>query len=76
MIKSDFCLCENKGADHLRSTVIAKLISAFVFATQIIQFLLYRSRTIVVDFCHRFTDINMSDLPVTIGQVHPFHSYV
>ena len=35
----DFCLCENKDADQLRST--AKLISAFVFATLIVQFLFY-----------------------------------
>ena len=35
--KVDFCLCENKGADQLRS----KLISAFVFATRIIQFLVF-----------------------------------
>ena len=33
MSKSDFCLCQNKGADQL--------ISAFVFSTQIVQFLLY-----------------------------------
>ena len=37
--KPDFCLGENKGADQLRGK--AKLISAFVFATQIVQFLLY-----------------------------------
>ena len=35
MRKRDFCLCENKHADQLRS----KLISAFVFATRIVQFL-------------------------------------
>ena len=37
--KPDFCLGENKGADQLRGT--AKLISAFVFATRIVQFLFY-----------------------------------
>ena len=31
MRKPDFCICENKGADQLRSNL--KLISAFVFAT-------------------------------------------
>ena len=49
--KPDFCLCENKGADQLRGNceadpqisfaVIAKLISAFVFATRIVQFLYF-----------------------------------
>ena len=34
-----FCICENKDADQLHST--AKLISAFVFATRIVQFLFY-----------------------------------
>ena len=33
--KPDFCICENKDADQLRVT--AKLISAFVFATRIVQ---------------------------------------
>ena len=32
MRKPAFCLCENKGADQLRS-----MISAFVFATQIVK---------------------------------------
>ena len=36
MRKPTFYICENKGADQLRST--AKLISAFVFATWILQF--------------------------------------
>ena len=35
MRKPDFCICQNKDADQLRGT--AKLISAFVFAIQIIQ---------------------------------------
>ena len=41
--KPDFCLCENKGADQLRISfaVTAKLISAFVFATRIVQFLFF-----------------------------------
>ena len=30
MIKPAFCICENKGADQ-------QLISAFIFATQIVQ---------------------------------------
>ena len=33
MRKGDYCLCENKGADQLRSN--------FVFATRIVQFLFY-----------------------------------
>ena len=37
MRKPDFCLCENKGADQLRS----KQLSAFVFATWIVQFLFF-----------------------------------
>ena len=36
----------------------------------------YRSRTILVDFRHRFTVINMNDTPVSIGQIHSFHSLV
>ena len=39
MGKPTICQGENKGADQLRVT--AKLISAFVFATRIVQFLLY-----------------------------------
>ena len=34
--KPAFCICENKDADHT-----AKLISAFVFARQIIECLFY-----------------------------------
>ena len=39
MRKPDFCLCENKGADQLRGSfaVTVKLISAFVFATRIVN---------------------------------------
>ena len=36
----------------------------------------YRSWTIIVDFSHRFTVINMNNTPVPIGQIHSFHSYV
>ena len=39
MRKLDFCLCKNKGADSFAVTV--KLISAFAFATQIVQFLFF-----------------------------------
>ena len=35
--KPTICICKNKGADQLT----AKLISAFVFATRIVQFLFY-----------------------------------
>ena len=43
MGKPTICLVENKGADQLRSylAVTAKLISAFVFATWIVQFLYF-----------------------------------
>ena len=39
MEKPFFCICENKDADQLRIT--AKLISAFVFATQIVKSLFF-----------------------------------
>ena len=41
--KPDFCICKNKEADQLRGNreVTAKLISAFVFAIRILQFLYY-----------------------------------
>ena len=39
--KPTFCICENKGADHF--TVIAKLVSTFVLATQIVQFLYFQT---------------------------------
>ena len=39
MRKPDFCICENEDADQLRGN--AKLISAFVFATWIVQSLFY-----------------------------------
>ena len=38
MRKPAFCICENKDADQLRT---AKLISVFVFATQIVQSLYF-----------------------------------
>ena len=40
MGKPTICIGENKGADQLHG-VTAKLISAFVFASRIVQFLLY-----------------------------------
>ena len=39
MGKPTICIGENKDADQLRGT--AKLISAFVFATRMVQFLFY-----------------------------------
>ena len=39
MRKLDFCLCENKGADQLRSN--CKADQHFVFATRIVQFLFF-----------------------------------
>ena len=41
MGKPTICIGENKDADQLRGAVTAKLISAFVFATRIVQFLFY-----------------------------------
>ena len=42
MGKPTICIGENKGADQLRgNAVTAKLISAFVFAALIVQFLFY-----------------------------------
>ena len=41
MGKPTICIGENKGTDQLRSNCTAKLISAFVFATRIVQFLFY-----------------------------------
>ena len=41
MRKPTFCICKNKGTDQLRSlsvSVTAKMISTFVFTTQIVQF--------------------------------------
>ena len=43
--KPAFCICENKNANQLRGdhelifAVTAKLISTFVFATRIVQYL-------------------------------------
>ena len=39
MRKPTICICQNKGADQF--AVTAKLISAFVFATRIVQFLYF-----------------------------------
>ena len=39
MGKHTICICENKGADQLRGN--AELISAFVFATRIVQYLYF-----------------------------------
>ena len=41
MGKPTICIGENKDADQLRGNRAAKLISAFVFATGIVQFLSY-----------------------------------
>ena len=37
MRKPDFCLCKNKGADQLCSNSATQRISAFVFASRIVQ---------------------------------------
>ena len=55
MGKWDFCLCEIKGADQLRSNCeAAKLISAFVFATRIAQFLFFKLLACFYDCTGRF----------------------
>ena len=46
--KTGFWLCENKGADQLRST--AKLISAFVFATRILSIISLLRRSEISSF--------------------------
>ena len=43
MRKPAFCICENKDADQLHDIMTAKLISAFVFATHIVQSLYFRN---------------------------------
>ena len=43
MRKLDFCICQKKKA-QISCAVTAQLISAFVFATQIVQFLFYYSQ--------------------------------
>ena len=45
MRKPAFCMCENKGS------VTAKLISAFVFATQIVQSPYLRNSKLLAIFC-------------------------
>ena len=66
MRKPTICLGKNKGADQLRSyceadqrlkaqisfAVTAKLISAFVFATRIVQFLLDLNRKLSFKLLH------------------------
>ena len=49
MRKSAFCICENKDADQLRGD--RKLISAFVFASRIIQSLYFLNTKFHVIFC-------------------------
>ena len=41
MRKPTICICENKDADQLRGNVTAKLITAFIFATWIVQSLYF-----------------------------------
>ena len=41
MGKPTICIGEDKDADQLRGVITAKLISAFVFATRIVQFLFH-----------------------------------
>ena len=63
MGKPTICIGENKDADHLRGNreFTAKLISAFVFATRIVQFL-YFLRGWFRKFCHRcYNFVNIHD---------------
>ena len=46
MIKPTFCICENKGADQLRSNSEAD--QRLCFATRIVQFLFYLNRNVPV----------------------------
>ena len=55
-----FCICENKDADQLRGFLTAKLISAFVFATWIVQSLYFLNFMTLDIFCGR-TAWNASD---------------
>ena len=41
MRKPTFCICENKGVDSCKVTVHVQLISAFAFATSIVQSLYF-----------------------------------
>ena len=66
MGKPTICIGENKGADQLRGNreadqrlcfrfaVTAKLISAFVFATRIVQFLFYSNPKFQASTCSSF----------------------
>ena len=52
MRKSDVCICKNKGADCCAVTV--HLISGFVFATKIVEFLYFLNPKIFCGFTARF----------------------
>ena len=41
--KPTICICENKDADQLHGYFSAKLISAFVFATWIVQYIFFQN---------------------------------
>ena len=60
MRKPDFCLCQNKG--KIGCAVTAHLISVFVFATQIVQFLFFlNTKFLAICSC---TGRSVSDLIV------------
>ena len=89
MGKPTICLGENKGADQLRSNcVTAKLISAFVFATRIVQFLRYLTpkfqasspvcvRPVWKPHCWYFHDVaDISGTIQLIQEEHQFYQFV
>ena len=68
MRKPTICICENKGADQLRG--YAKLISVFVFATRIVQFLYFLNPKFPVS-SHRLCLYS----PVCVGPVQKQHCW-
>ena len=62
MIKPGFCICENKDADQLRGT--AKLISAFIFNTRIVQSIYFLNPKF-----HGSSHLLWLYSPVCVGQV-------
>ena len=64
MGKPTICICENKGA------VTAKLISVFVFATRIVQFLFYLNPKFQASSCHLWLYS-----PVCVGPVRKPHCW-
>ena len=71
MGKPTICIGENKDADQLRGAkLIAKLISAFVFATRIVQFLFYLNPKF-----HASSSFLCLYRPVCVGPVQKPHCW-